>query len=89
MVNFEEKPEAKVALNLWMLKSILKQLGYLYGTMIAPGFTLLFLDEIQICPQAIKALRYFKEKLPNLHVIAAGSLLNLSWKMKKTHSLFR
>ena len=40
-----------------------------------PGSTLLFLDEIQICPEAIKALRYFKEKLPALHVIAAGSLL--------------
>ena len=42
---------------------------------IVPGKTLLFLDEIQVCPEAIKALRYFYEKMPELHVIAAGSLL--------------
>ncbi len=39
------------------------------------GETLLFLDEIQLCPRAIMALRYFFEELPELHVIAAGSLL--------------
>src|SRR5581483_11695987 len=44
-------------------------------TTITPGDTLLFLDEIQICPPAILALRYFKEKMSELHVIAAGSLL--------------
>jgi len=42
---------------------------------IVPGKTLLFLDEIQQCPRAIMALRYFHEKLPELHVIAAGSLI--------------
>ena len=39
------------------------------------GETLLFLDEVQLCPRAIMALRYFFEELPELHVIAAGSLL--------------
>lgn len=42
---------------------------------IAAGSTLLFLNEIQECPQAIKSLRHFFEKYPQLHVIAAGSLL--------------
>ena len=37
---------------------------------------MVFLDEIQECPQALKMLRYFKEKCPQLHVIAAGSLLD-------------
>jgi predicted AAA+ superfamily ATPase len=45
------------------------------GTNIVPGETLLFLDEIQLCPRALMALRYFWEELPELHVIAAGSLL--------------
>jgi len=36
------------------------------------------LDEIQNCPQAITALRYFKERMPELHVIAAGSLLEFA-----------
>jgi predicted AAA+ superfamily ATPase len=42
---------------------------------IIPGKTLLFLDEVQECPKAITSLRYFYEKMPRLHVIAAGSLL--------------
>jgi hypothetical protein len=33
-------------------------------------------DEIQTCPEAIQSLRYFKEKIPELHVICAGSLLD-------------
>ncbi len=74
-INFEEKPETKACFNSLDVHVILKQLGYLYGKVIDPGTTLLFLDEIQLCPEAIKALRYFKEKLPDLHVIAAGSLL--------------
>jgi predicted AAA+ superfamily ATPase len=40
--------------------------------------TLLFLDEIQTAPEAISMLRYFYEKKPNLHVIAAGSLLEFA-----------
>ncbi|NCC62475.1 MAG: DUF4143 domain-containing protein [Verrucomicrobiae bacterium] len=42
---------------------------------IVAGETLLFLDEIQLCPRALVALRYFHEEMPDLHVIAAGSLL--------------
>ncbi len=46
---------------------------------ITPGKTLLFLDEIQACPRAITALRYFYEEMPELHVIAAGSLLEFAF----------
>ncbi|MBS0629498.1 MAG: ATP-binding protein [Verrucomicrobia bacterium] len=45
---------------------------------IVSGKTLLFLDEIQECPDAIAYLRYFKEEFPQLHVIAAGSLLEFT-----------
>ena len=48
------------------------------GSDIVAGKTLLFIDEIQICPEAIMALRYFYEKMPELHVIAAGSLLEFA-----------
>lgn len=41
------------------------------------GRLLLFLDEIQACPKAIEYLRYFHEDLPRVHVIAAGSLLEI------------
>lgn len=46
--------------------------------------TLLFIDEIQECPNAIHMLRYFYEEFPELHVIAAGSLLEFA--MKKVRS---
>jgi len=46
---------------------------------ILPGKTLLFLDEVQACPRAIMALRYFYEQKPELHVVAAGSLLEFAF----------
>lgn len=39
------------------------------------GSTLIFIDEIQNSPIAIKMLRYFREELPDIYIIAAGSLL--------------
>lgn len=47
---------------------------------ITPGKTLLIFDEIQACPRAITALRYFYEEMPDLHVVAAGSLLEFALK---------
>ncbi|MDM8537955.1 AAA family ATPase [Desulfobacterales bacterium HSG17] len=46
---------------------------------IIPNKTLLFFDEIQACPRAITALRYFYEEMPELHVVAAGSLLEFAF----------
>ncbi len=45
---------------------------------ITPGETLLFLDEIQACPRALASLRYFYEEMPDLHIVAAGSLLEFA-----------
>lgn len=42
--------------------------------------TLLFIDEIQELPKAIQLLRYFFEEVPDLHVVAAGSLLEFAMK---------
>ncbi len=58
-------------------KEILEALEISTGR-IVPGKTLLFLDEVQACPRAIMALRYFYEKRPDLHVVAAGSLLEFA-----------
>lgn len=57
---------------------IIQQLSTLLGKQIVPGKTLLFFDEIQGFPLALTALRYFYENLPELHVIAAGSLLDFA-----------
>ncbi len=56
-------------------QKICSELELRTGIDMIAGKTLLFIDEIQICPRAIMALRYFYEKMPDLHVIAAGSLL--------------
>lgn len=52
-----------------------------FGKKIVEGETLLFIDEIQNSPGLINLLRFFYEQRPLLHVIAAGSLLEV--KMKK------
>jgi predicted AAA+ superfamily ATPase len=47
-----------------------------YGCRLIPGKCLVFLDEIQVVPELFARLRYFYEDLPDLHIIAAGSLLD-------------
>jgi predicted AAA+ superfamily ATPase len=74
-VNFEEQPEMSRCFSDLDPKGIIDRLSILKRMTISPGRTLLFLDEIQECPQAITSLRYFLEKMPELHVIGAGSLI--------------
>ncbi len=62
------------------VKVICERLSVLYATPIVMSETLIFLDEIQACKPAIKSLWFFKENLPQLHVIAAGSLLEFALK---------
>jgi predicted AAA+ superfamily ATPase len=60
--------------------SLSEQISALYGIPIIPGQTLLFFDEIQSCLPAISSMRFFYEKRPDLHLIAAGSLLEFALK---------
>lgn len=78
MVNFEAQPEAHACFETLDPAVIIQKLELLTNRPITLGKTLLFLDEIQNCPKAILALRYFKEKMPELHVIGAGSLLEFA-----------
>ncbi len=61
-------------------KGILEELSLIFNTPIVPGKTLVFFDEIQSCVPAIASLRYFYEKTPEIHLIAAGSLLEFALK---------
>lgn len=78
-INLEKRPELHSVFekNLDPVR-ILRELSVDRGSPIHPGETLLFLDEIQVCPQAFLALRYFYEEMPQLHVIGAGSLLEFA-----------
>ncbi len=75
IINFEKRPQLSSCFNSLDPKEILKEFELQTGITLESGNSLLFLDEIQDCPQAMKALRYFAEEMPELHIIAAGSLL--------------
>jgi predicted AAA+ superfamily ATPase len=84
-INFELQPQFKKCFVDLDPARINESISLLAKTSIVPGETLLFLDEIQECPQAITALRYYYELLPDLHVIAAGSLLEFVMESGKIH----
>lgn len=80
-VNFEKRPEVKeVFQKVHDVHELANNLGMLYNKPVEAGKTLLFLDEIQASPEAIRSLWSFKEDFPDLHVIAAGSLLEFTLK---------
>jgi predicted AAA+ superfamily ATPase len=60
------------------IHELIEQLAIITQTEIIEGQTLIFLDEIRASLPAISLLRYFYEKKPDLHVIAAGSLLEFA-----------
>ena len=78
-VNFEEQRQVHTLFEGDLdPRQLCENLSVLYNVPIQPGKTLLFFDEIQACLPAISALRFFYEKYPELHVIAAGSLLEFA-----------
>jgi predicted AAA+ superfamily ATPase len=78
-INFDEQPEYQnLFANTSEINDLIEQLAIITQTEIIEGRTLVFLDEIQASLPAISKLRYFYEKKPNLHVIAAGSLLEFA-----------
>lgn len=80
-INFEKNPDLYAIFQQNLDSNrILSELELVLGKRIVPGNDLLFFDEIQECPKAIMALRYFFEEKPELHVIAAGSLLEFALK---------
>lgn len=60
------------------VKKLLQRLSALAATDITPNDTLLILDEIQDCPQALTSLKFFYEDAPDIHIAVAGSLLGIS-----------
>lgn len=75
-LNFEKKPQLAILFEQdFDVKRIVMEIEILENVSIDEN-TLLFFDEIQQCPKAIMALRYFYEDMPQIPVIAAGSLLD-------------
>lgn len=78
LLNLERPSDRKYFENEREVKEIWQQILFEKNLPDEPQATLLFIDEIQEVPHAIKQLRYFYEDLPQLHVIAAGSLLEFA-----------
>ncbi len=77
-VNFEEQVYLRELFKAdFDTSRIIEALSAASHTVIEPGETLIFLDEIQEASGGITALKYFYENVPGQHVIAAGSLLGL------------
>lgn len=80
-VNFETRQELRqIFRDVSDVREITSRLGTILNIPIIEGRTLLFLDEIQACPEALHSLWTFKENMPELHVAAAGSLLEFTLK---------
>ncbi|MDO4290033.1 MAG: ATP-binding protein [Eggerthellaceae bacterium] len=78
-INFEETEAASAVFEYdFDVKRILSEIEYLTKQKVTAGKTLLFFDEIQQCPRAVTALKYFCENMPELHVVCAGSLLGVA-----------
>ncbi|MCL2078658.1 MAG: AAA family ATPase [Oscillospiraceae bacterium] len=78
-INFEFDKDAKAIFeNTLDPKEVVPKIEVFTRQTITRGRTLIFLDEIQLCPPALTSLKYFDEFAPEYHVIVAGSLLGVA-----------
>ena len=81
IINFEKQKDLHIIFKQnFDVKRIISELQLVLGVSIINGKTLVFFDEIQSCSEALGSLRYFYEDMPDLHVIAAGSLLDFEFR---------
>ena len=89
-INFEEDKQVHTIFSENLSPNVIcENLSAIYDTPIIAGKTLLFFDEIQQCLSAIQSLRFFYEKFPDLHLIAAGSLLEFALSELPTYGVGR
>lgn len=80
IIDFEKRPDMyQIFEKNFDVKRIISELEIFMNTKIDISKDLIFFDEIQNCPKALKSMRYFYEDMPELHLIAAGSLLEFSF----------
>ena len=79
-LNLEKKKHKELFENIEELSDLVNMIFLQANKSLDIRPTLLFIDEIQESPKAIRQLRYFYEEFPNIHVIAAGSLLEFALK---------
>lgn len=78
-INLENDPAARADFQAGLDPHvIMRAIESRTGQRIDPNRTLLFIDEIQACEEALASLKYFCEETPEYHVAAAGSLLGIA-----------
>ena len=78
-INCDDEPRAKeLFIPDYDMKRILLSIQVITGEQVVPGKTLVILDEIQEVERGLHSLKYFYEKIPECHVMVAGSLLGIT-----------
>ena len=84
-VNLEDKEQRYMLEGVMSIEDFVQRVELRWGKKIQDGKTLLFIDEVQESKEILELLRFFAEQRPNLHVVAAGSLLEAKmagkWKV--------
>lgn len=90
-LNFEKNPSAMTLFEKEQeIDNLMAEIFLFCNKENKPGKTLLFIDEIQNSNRTITKLRYFYEaKIPDLYVIAAGSLLETMLNKKASFPVGR
>ncbi|MBI5100027.1 MAG: ATP-binding protein [Nitrospirae bacterium] len=79
-INLELEDNLALFLRMNPVRELLQAIQLKFNKKIIPGDTLIFIDEVQNSSIAMNQLRYFYEEMPDLHVVAAGSLLEVKMK---------
>lgn len=79
-INLELEDNAALFDRMQPVRDLLQLIQLKFNKKITPGSTLIFIDEVQNSDIAMNQLRYFYEEMPQLHVVAAGSLLEVKIK---------
>ncbi|OFX59710.1 MAG: nuclease [Bacteroidetes bacterium GWA2_30_7] len=78
-IDFEREPSLKNIFEADLIpQRICNEIELIKNVKIIKGETLIFFDEIQECSKALMSLRYFYEEMPDLHIIATGSLFEFA-----------
>jgi predicted AAA+ superfamily ATPase len=79
-INLEQEENLALFSRMSPIHELIQAIQLKFNKKIIPGTTLIFIDEVQNSSIAMNQLRYFYEEMPDLHVVAAGSLLEVKMR---------
>src|SRR3990167_3688496 len=79
-MNLEQEDNLALFSRMLPVHELIEAIQLKFNKKVIPYDTLIFIDEVQNSSIAMNQLRYFYEEMPDLHVAAAGSLLEVKMK---------